>query len=81
VLATDMRRRLRRPTADAGSAIGLTRRELEVARLAAQGMNSREIASVLVVSVRTVESHLASAYRKLNIRSRQHLGAALATLT
>ncbi len=79
-LATDMRRRLRRPAPDAPATPHLTRRELEVARLAAQGMSSREISTVLFVSVRTVESHLASAYRKLDIRSRQRLRAALAAL-
>jgi DNA-binding CsgD family transcriptional regulator len=51
----------------------LTRRELEIARLAARGMTDRDIAESLVVSVRTVESHLAAAYRKLGIRSRRAL--------
>ena len=55
----------------------LTRRELEVATLAARGLGDREIADVLVVSVRTVESHLASAYRKLGITTRRDLAGAL----
>ncbi|MET0579546.1 MAG: helix-turn-helix transcriptional regulator, partial [Ilumatobacteraceae bacterium] len=55
----------------------LTRRELEVATMAARGMGDRDIADVLVVSVRTVESHLASAYRKLAITSRRDLAQAL----
>ncbi len=56
----------------------LTRREREIARMAAQGLTDREIAEALVVSVRTVESHLAAAYRKLGIRSRRELAALLA---
>jgi DNA-binding CsgD family transcriptional regulator len=80
LLAADMRRHLRLPAAEATSLASLTRRELEVARLASQGMNSRQIAALLVVSVRTVESHLAAAYRKLDIRSRQDLPTALAAM-
>jgi DNA-binding CsgD family transcriptional regulator len=56
---------------------GLTRRELEVARHAASGMTDRAIAEALVLSVRTVESHLAAVYRKLAIGSRQELAALL----
>jgi DNA-binding CsgD family transcriptional regulator len=63
------------PAAD----LGLTGRELEIARLAAEGRTDREIADCLVVSVRTVESHLAAAYRKLGIRSRKDLAASLGT--
>jgi DNA-binding CsgD family transcriptional regulator len=49
-----------------------------VADLAVAGRSNREIADQLVVSVRTVESHLASAYRKLGVRSRAQLAGALA---
>jgi DNA-binding CsgD family transcriptional regulator len=62
----------------AAPTLALTRRELEVASLAARGMSDRDIADTLVVSVRTVESHLAAAYRKLGISSRRELAAALA---
>lgn len=72
-LAVDMRRRLDRRDCGPCHAIGLTRRELEVARLAAKGMTDREIADLLVVSVRTVESHLAATYRKLALTSRREL--------
>ncbi|MBW3657007.1 MAG: LuxR C-terminal-related transcriptional regulator [Actinobacteria bacterium] len=56
----------------------LTRREHEVALLAANGLTSPQIAERLVVSVRTVDNHLASVYRKLDIAGRDELPAALA---
>jgi DNA-binding CsgD family transcriptional regulator len=76
-LAADLRTRLGRAAAPDGPVSPLTRRELEVATLAARGMGDRDIADVLVVSVRTVESHLAAVYRKLAISSRRDLSRAL----
>ncbi|MGH3797291.1 MAG: LuxR C-terminal-related transcriptional regulator [Pseudonocardiaceae bacterium] len=55
----------------------LTSREDEVADLVVQGLNNQAIAKRLVLSVRTVEAHLAHAYAKLGIRSRTELAAAL----
>ena len=52
------------------SPFGLTRRELEVAHLAAEGVTCREIASELSVSVNTIKTHLERAYRKLGVRNR-----------
>jgi len=54
-------------------AAALTVREFEIAKLAAGGLTNREIAQAAVVSERTVESHLAAAYRKLGVRSRGEL--------
>jgi DNA-binding CsgD family transcriptional regulator len=51
----------------------LTRRELEVARLAAQAYTAAEIGNKLHIGERTVESHIASTYLKLGIRSRPEL--------
>ncbi len=51
----------------------LSPREAEVARLASQGLNNREIARTLHLSVKTVEGHLSSASRKLGISSRAEL--------
>lgn len=48
----------------------LTVREREVMELARKGLTAPEMADRLFVSVRTVESHLAGAYRKLGVRSR-----------
>jgi DNA-binding CsgD family transcriptional regulator len=56
----------------------LTTGELRVARLAAGGATNREIAQRLFLSMRTVEIHLTSTYRKLGISKRQQLQATLA---
>src|SRR5262245_22254720 len=50
---------------------GLTRRELEVVRLLAEGLTNAEIAGRLVLSVRTVDSHVAAARGKLGTRTRK----------
>lgn len=52
------------------SAGGLSKRELEVARLVASGMTSRAIAERLFLSERTVESHLEHILTKLGFSSR-----------
>jgi DNA-binding CsgD family transcriptional regulator len=76
--ATRARRELRpiggRPT----SRLTLTSAEQRVAELAASGMTNREVAAVLFISAKTVESTLARAYRKLQIHSRAELGARIA---
>ncbi|QFU90324.1 AAA family ATPase [Amycolatopsis sp. YIM 10] len=51
--------------------------ELRVAELAAAGESNRAIADRLFVSLRTVETHLSSVYRKLRIGLRDELPAAL----
>jgi DNA-binding CsgD family transcriptional regulator len=56
----------------------LTPSELRVARMAAEGMENRAIAQALFVTVKTIEVHLGSAYRKLGVPSRAALAAALA---
>jgi predicted ATPase/DNA-binding CsgD family transcriptional regulator len=48
----------------------LTPRELEVLRLVAQGLTDAQVAEKLVVSIRTVSSHLYSVYSKLGVSSR-----------
>ena len=51
----------------------LTAQERVVAELVAQGMTNRQIAEELVLSVRTVEFHVGSVYRKLSVSSRSQL--------
>ncbi|MFD4676559.1 LuxR C-terminal-related transcriptional regulator [Lentzea sp. NPDC058450] len=55
----------------------LTPREREVAVLAARGLTNKEIASSLVISVRTVDNHLSNAYSKLGITTRGELALVL----
>jgi DNA-binding CsgD family transcriptional regulator len=55
----------------------LTPSERRIADLAAEGLTNRQIAQTLFLSIKTVESHLRGAYRKLDISSRGELGAAL----
>jgi non-specific serine/threonine protein kinase len=51
----------------------LTSREREVARLIAQGKTNGEIADELVVSKRTVESHIASILSRLGFTNRAQI--------
>ena len=57
----------------------LTPAELRVVRMAADGLTNQRIADDLFVTLKTVEGHLAKAYRKLGIDGRQDLSEALAS--
>lgn len=54
---------------------GLTAREREVAMLIAQGKSNREIAAALVVSERTVTTHISNIFSKLGFTSRAQVAA------
>ena len=65
------------PTGAGRGPVRLTRREREIATLAANGLTNQEIASRLSVGVRTVEGHLLRASTKLGVRRRGELAPAL----
>jgi DNA-binding CsgD family transcriptional regulator len=60
------------------SALALTPTEARVARLAGDGLSTRDVAAELGISPRTVETHLASLYGKLGVTSRAELGRVMA---
>ncbi|WP_218081160.1 response regulator [Anthocerotibacter panamensis] len=64
--------RLNRPPAPAEGLPpnGLTDREWEVLGLVARGLDNKEIAKNLFISLRTVQNHLNNIYAKLNVRGR-----------
>jgi len=49
---------------------GLTKRELEVLQLVAQGENNKSIAEKLFISEKTVKNHLTNIFQKLNVSDR-----------
>jgi predicted ATPase len=59
-----------RRVAPAAYPAGLTAREVEVLRLVAQGLTDAQVAEQLILSRRTVSTHLTSIYGKLQITSR-----------
>ena len=69
------RRPLPRTRANPG---GLTDRQLEVLALLAEGLTNAEIADRLVVSVRTVDHHVAAILAKLGVGSRREAARAFA---
>ncbi|HXH20526.1 MAG TPA: AAA family ATPase [Dehalococcoidia bacterium] len=69
-LPATLRRRGGREHVDA-----LTAREAEIASLIARGLTNREIADQLVLSARTVETHVANAMAKMGFSNRSQLAA------
>jgi DNA-binding CsgD family transcriptional regulator len=63
----------RRKKAELLGPTALSKRELEVARLAAAGCSAREIAARLFIGERTVETHLTNTYMKLGVSSKLDL--------
>jgi DNA-binding NarL/FixJ family response regulator len=58
------------PTQSRPSPVGLTSREVDVLRLVAAGLSDADVAEQLDLSLRTVNAHLRSIYRKAGVRSR-----------
>lgn len=61
------------PVQPAASSAQLTERELEVLALIARGMSNREIAAELVISEKTVKTHVSSLLGKLQLEARTQL--------
>jgi DNA-binding CsgD family transcriptional regulator len=74
LLATGERARQR----TAGTEIGLTAQEAQIARLVSQGGSNRDIAAQLFLSPSTVEYHLRKVFRKTGVTSRTQLARAMA---
>jgi len=66
----DAARRAPTPRARADRPGGLSRREVEVLRLVADGRTASEIATQLFISPRTAEHHIQNIYTKLGVSSR-----------
>jgi DNA-binding NarL/FixJ family response regulator len=69
----EYRRLAGEPAGPSGTAPALTERETEVLRLVAKGLTARQIGERLVLSHRTVESHVQSTLRKLQMHNRAQL--------
>ncbi len=59
-----------RKTSDSEAEEQLSRREIEVLKLASRGMSNRDIANVLFLSVRTVKAHLTNIFNKMGVGCR-----------
>ncbi len=70
---------LRRAEPESPKPSPLTRRELEVAHLLAEGLTDRQIADMLFLAVRTVGVHVHHILQKLELRSRVEVAAWLKT--
>ncbi|WP_283139569.1 helix-turn-helix transcriptional regulator [Rhizohabitans arisaemae] len=65
------------PSARGDGPHGLSPRELEIAKLVAEGNTNQQIAKRLFLSVRTVETHLSRVFMKLGVTSRVGVATAL----
>jgi DNA-binding NarL/FixJ family response regulator len=63
-------RTITEPARRSDETVALTRRELEILRLAAEGHSNSALAKMLWVTVPTVKFHLSNIYRKLNVSNR-----------
>jgi DNA-binding NarL/FixJ family response regulator len=62
------------PAPVSGAATPLTKRELEILRLVAEGLTNADIARRLWVTEQTVKFHLSNVYRKLDVANRTEAG-------
>jgi len=76
-LGRHVHRRTRPGTLDGAGVETLTQRETEVARLVVDRRTNPEIATELFLSVKTIETHLRSIFRKLDVSSRHDVARAV----
>jgi len=76
-LGCPVHRRTRPGTLDGAGVKTLTERETEVARLVVDRRTNPEIANELFLSVKTIETHLRSIFRKLDVSSRHDVARAV----
>jgi DNA-binding NarL/FixJ family response regulator len=69
-LASRVQPMAKQPSAAPADAPELTRRELEILRLVAEGHSNSRLASMLWVTEQTVKFHLSNIYRKLDVANR-----------
>jgi DNA-binding NarL/FixJ family response regulator len=77
--AANTRTELGRIGGRASSSGALTPTEQRIAELVAEGKTNKEVAAILVVADRTIESALTQIYRKLEVRSRTELARKLSS--
>ena len=77
VLGCRVHRRTQAGRADAGGIAALTGREEQIARLVVDRRTNPEIAEILFLSPKTVETHLRNIFRKLDVSSRVEVARAV----
>ncbi len=77
-LEPERRAHAERPRTPARATEALSAREIDVVRLAADGLTNDEIAEALTLSARTIERHLSNIYAKLGLTGRAARAAAVA---
>jgi DNA-binding NarL/FixJ family response regulator len=77
-LQTDLVELLLMPTTEGGDLLArLTPRESEIARLIADGLTNKQIATRLVISEKTTKTHVTRILRKFGVRQRSAVAAKL----
>lgn len=69
-LAPLLKKRLEEPDVVESNEEGLTKREMEVLKLIAEGLYNKEIADRLTISEKTVKNHVSNIFRKINVSDR-----------
>ena len=69
-LAPLLKQRLEEPDVVENNEEGLTKREMEVLKLIAEGLYNKEIADRLTISEKTVKNHVSNIFRKINVSDR-----------